>query len=223
MILSSIWRNSRTDAIDRYAKNVRSLANRCELDVIVAVGDDNEGTQEKLERVLAGNRHTILRVDHGGPAFASIDEPRRWRQIAVVCNAVLNAVSWRIREGEPFVYHESDLIVDVDVIETLCKWIECGADAVAPMSFCADHKTFYDTWGYVRDGTPFTSKPPYTYPIPTDTPFPIDSAGSCIVMADWLARVVRFGEDDCVRGLGRSIRENGGTLWLDPTLSVIHP
>jgi hypothetical protein len=51
----------------------------------------------------------------------------------------------------------------------------------------------------------------------------IDSSGSCFALRADLAPFVEFSTQDCIRGVGRSIRAQGADLWLDPQLAVYHP
>jgi hypothetical protein len=51
----------------------------------------------------------------------------------------------------------------------------------------------------------------------------IDTAGSCIAFSYDAAQVVSFDNADCILGLGRSLYANGLSLWLDPSLKVVHP
>lgn len=213
MILASIFRDAE-DYVERWGQQVDDLAEHVDVRTIVAYGDCTDNTGELLEKRAVAD-DVVLRVDHGGPKIESVDHPRRWHQISIVCNAVMNAVHYRIGQ-EPLVYVESDLIWEPATILRLVEGLK-DHDAVAPMSM--RNGRFYDIWGYVKDGVPFRE---YDWKrISGYTP--LDSAGSCIAMRPEVARVVTFGEWDCVRGLGFSISLNGYCLWLDPTVEVQHP
>ena len=69
------------------------------------------------------------------------------------------------------------------------------------------------------------ANPPYHPSLLTDEPLvEIASAGSCVVMREEVAAVARFGENDCIVGLGREIRERAkASLWLDKRVAVHHP
>lgn len=221
MILASIFRDSE-DYIPRFAGQVDALAQHVsDLRLVLAYGDCSDDTGEALDLALENHDVTLLHVDHGGPKYASVDLASRWTQIAIVCNAVMNAIRHRVQENEPVVYVESDLVWDVP---TICSLLDSltACDAIAPLSLSASSDKFFDTWGHVKDGLAFRPTPPY-HPAVNGQITEIDSAGSCVVMRAEVAKVVRFGEWDCIRGLGRSIRECGYTLWLDPSLAVRHP
>lgn len=96
--------------------------------------------------------------------------------------------------------------------------------AVAPLSLWSDPPDrYWDTWGHVGlDGAPFQHEPPY-HPCTVEHLPTIRSAGSCFAVRPGLARLVRFSPVDCIRGVGRSIRDGGGSLHLDPRVAVRHP
>ncbi len=240
VVLASIFRDS-CPYLERYFAQVRALRDALlpdkEFRAIWCEGDSMDATYDTLK---GWADHYVPFIDlfqyhHGGPKYPSEDIEDRWRRIALVDNAVMERLP---KDTDALIYVESDLIWQpqtmVDLVTLLKK-----AEAVAPMCFHGDTKAFYDTWGYRgRNGVQFTRHPPYHdmlddpdgmggYPgigiIPEDNLYPLLSAGSCVVMRGEVARVARFGELDCIVGLGRSIREHGYGLWLAPDLAVIHP
>ena len=52
-----------------------------------------DGTFDALSSLLVDHASDdiLLKVDHGGPKFGSIDHPQRWAQLALCCNAVMDA------------------------------------------------------------------------------------------------------------------------------------
>ena len=70
--------------------------------------------------------------------------------------------------------------------------------------------------------TNFPYHPMLASPSPTGL-YPLDSAGSCLVMRGVVALAARFQPDDGIVGWGRDMREKGYQLWLDPTVKVEHP
>ena len=220
VVLSSIFRDS-TEYIGRYFEQVYALQDRLEdwVDLVIAEGDSTDGTYDELKLGCAPN-DVLLKVDHGGRKFGSVDHPERWANIAKVCNAV--AERWP--EKATVIYVESDLIWEPGTMLRLLADLDT-VPAVAPM--CMRNGGFYDLWGHRGlDGERFTMGPPYHKDLEAtdDALVEIGSAGSCVVMRPDIARVARFGENDCMVGLGRSIRyEAGGHLYLDRTVSVTHP
>lgn len=217
MVFASIFRDA-VDTLDRFFYQIDKLETLLDVPVylVVAEGDSTDRTHSLLYQRMRRS-DTLLKVDHGGPKFGSIDHPQRWAQIAYVCNHVMDALP----ENKPVIYCEQDLQWEPDVMLRLLQDLGTCA-AVAPMSM---HKGgFYDIWGHRGlDGTRFNAVPPYHPSLETDEPLvEISSAGSCVVMRHDVARTARFGVNDCIVGLGRNIRRHH-QLWLDKRVSVYHP
>jgi len=203
------------DQIDKLEATIGEPVQLC-----IAEGDSQDGSYPDLmQRTIDRPWDKLLKVDHGGRHFGSVDHPQRWAQVAVVCNAVMDAAAL---DG-PMIYVESDLIWEPATMIQLLEDLAI-VPAVAPMSM--KDGRFYDTFGHRGlDGERFYSQPPYHRCLDSDRPLvAIGSAGSCIVMREEVARVARFGENDCVVGLGREIRLHAeASLWLDRRVEVVHP
>ena len=227
VIVSSIFRDS-ASYIDRYVRQVSDLRDQLggePFQLVLAEGDSVDGTYELLVRALADAKlaATVLRVDHGGPKYGSVDREDRWRQIALVCNAVMERASMMATLKTRFMYVESDLVWPVDVPLGLFADLERGYPAVSPMSFHSSG-LFYDTWGYRKDGVRFTPRTPIHPGLIANLQMTeIDSSGSCFVLRGDLVKTTRFSPVDCILEVGRTIRAAGGSLWLDQRLEVIHP
>ncbi len=230
VVLASIFRDS-CPYLPRYFTQVRALRDALlpdkEFRCIWCEGDSTDATYETLKGWADHYAPYIdlFQYHHGGPKYPSEDIEDRWRRIALVDNAVMERLP---DDTDALIYVESDLIWQPQTMIDLLKCL-VEVPAVAPLSLHGDTVAFYDTWGYrgTDDGR-FLREPPYhqslavTQPLGGDL-YPINSAGSCVVMRGEVARVARFGELDCIVGLGRSIREHGYGLWLAPDLAVIHP
>ena len=219
LTVSSIFRDS-TGYVSRYFDQIADLEEVVgRVQLVIAEGDSTDLTHQWLKDHCdqrAGD-DVLLKVEHGGPRFASVDDPARWRQIAMVCNAV--AEFW----DQTTIYVESDLTWTPHTMVRLLEDLE-HVEAVAPM--CMHQGRFYDIWGHRGlDGIRFTMAPPYHADLERshEDLVEIGSAGSCVAMRPDVARRARFGEDDCMVGLGHSIRDGGGHLWLDPRVAVYHP
>lgn len=215
MILLSVFRDS-SSYLDRYISQVKSLREYHTVHVIAVEGDSSDDTYERLQ----ATDFEVLKAEHGGPVFESRDIALRWRQLAAACNIGLTAA---VREvlNEPFIYVESDLIWDARTIRGLLGHLQ-KVPAVAPMSMILGEALFYDVWGHTRNGEKFRHRPPY-FPGLTRELTPIDTAGSCFVCRPDVVKYLEFSAFDCIRGIGRSMRQAGFQLWLDPTLAVHHP
>jgi hypothetical protein len=198
----------------------RALAARGDtLRVLWAEGDSTDGTWEHLAAFSTPHLDAVLiKRTHGLRHWGSEDVPDRWRALSWVCNGILDHVTADI---DALVYVETDLIWTTDTMLALLAHLE-QVPAVAPMCFAGE--AFYDIWGHIKGGINFGPFPPYhdgLLPPPALTQ--VDSAGSCLVLRGEVARCVRYGPDDLVRGLGRSIYQQGYSLWVDPALAVQHP
>lgn len=213
MILATIARDA---DVERFAYQVKGLRDLMNVRVVVAEGDSDDDTYDQL---LATD-FTVLKVEHGGPKFASVDNEQRWRQLASVCNVALTAAVRDLEPDEPLVYCEIDLRWTPETIARLVE-LTNRVPAVAPMSM--RRGLFYDTWGYTKDGERFNPLYPYFPSFEHGRLHQIDTAGSCIAMSWTAAQVVHFSPHDCIRGIGRSLADHGLSLWLDPELEVRHP
>ncbi len=220
VVLASIFRDA-TDHIPQYFEQVNALREHVPVTLCIAEGDSTDDTYRALKVRMSTVGDQLVKIDHGGPKFGSEDVLERWQNIAKVCNGVLDAAP---RVDEPLIYVESDLAWEPDTMLGLLADIEKGFPAVSPMSMHRRNDRFYDCWGYrAADGTKFDRWDPYHWRLDPPNHMELSSAGSCVVISSPLWHHVRFGDDDCIVGLGRSIREEGGSLWLNPNVQVIHP
>lgn len=191
----------------------------------IAEGDSQDGTWARLtEAVRDTPGMAVFKLDHGGPAFGSIDDPTRWANIARTWNRLLN----RIKEDDfdALIYVEADLLWEPATMVRLLERLNDSTrpvDIVAPMSM---HMAgfFYDTWGYRVAGQRFGPNPPYYPGLAALAPgelLRIDSAGSCQAMRDVVARRCRLSETDAM--IGHDVAAKGFGFWLDPSLAVFHP
>lgn len=216
VVIASMFRDS-IDYLDRYFDQVQELDQMIPVRLCIAEGDSKDNTYNELDaRMQPGDQ--LLKVDHGGPRFGSVDLVDRWQLLAYVCNTIMEHVP----ENETLIYVESDLIWNPSTMLLLLDDLD-EVPAVAPLSMKDDW--FYDTYGHRGlDGERFKTVHPYHVDLANRTDLvEIGSAGSCIAMRPEIAEKARFGDTDCVVGLGQSIRDNGFSLWLDPLLSVVHP
>lgn len=227
--LASIVRNAE-GYLERYLSQAAALAELLaergdSLIVRVAEGDSTDGTWARLtEAVRDTPGMAIYKFDHEGPAFGSIDDPTRWRNIARTWNRLFD----RIKEDDfdALIYVEADLIWEPLTMVRLLGRLDDRlqpVDIVAPMSM---HVAgfFYDTWGYRVGGQRFGPNPPYYPGLDQLAPgelLRIDSAGSCQAMRDVVARRCRLSEQDAM--IGHDVAARGYSFWLDPSLKVLHP
>jgi hypothetical protein len=214
--LASMFRDS-VDDLGRYFDQIEALDGMIDVRLVIAEGDSVDNTYNELDGRI-GRADTLLKVDHGGVRYPSVDTELRWAKLAYVCNTIMEHVP----DDAPLIYVESDLIWDAQTMLRLLDHLE-QVPAVAPM--CFQDERFYDTFGHRGlDGQRFHMFPPYHPDLEFGSGLvEIGSAGSCVAMRAEVIPKARFGDNDCIVGLGRSIRENGFSFWLDPTLKVLHP
>lgn len=220
LVVASIFRNAES-YVPRYLEQIDQLRAELPLRLVIAEGDSDDDTLTLLERGIT-DADTLLKVDHGGPEFGSVDNIMRWAQIAYVYNTVLDHT--QMADTDRFLLVESDLAWEASELRTLVDALD-NVSAVAAMSLTPDGR-FYDTWGHVGlDGKRFTANPPHHKSIQNLKPgamTAIESAGSCIaVRGDVMNAGVRFANVDGIRGFCRTIRDHA-TLWLHTGVSVWH-
>lgn len=231
--IASIFRNS-TNYLFRYFTQVANLMEELQKEghdyrLYFAEGDSVDNTYDQIHSVIydANLPATLLRVNHGGPVFGSIDNDQRWRNISFVCNTLLDRVTEDIDWLDALIYVESDLFWMPETMLALLGHLEHeSVDAVAPMCFHLPTNLFYDVWGHRKNGVRFGQFPPYHIGL-LENPGAltrIDSAGSCIVMTAPVANHARFIPPELgIVGFGNNMRELGFKLWLDPNQKVLHP
>jgi hypothetical protein len=209
---------ARIDALDHA---LHALGHR--LTLVWGEGDSTDSTLAVLQAATYRFRAHLVDCTHGGPAFGSIESVARFRQLAQVGNKIWAAIP---ENTDAVIYVESDLIWQPATLVALLDSLTVYP-AVAPMILDSPPlDTFYDVWGFRRNGVRFAKQPPY-YPGLTHfraagKAIQLDSAGSCLALRWSLAQWLHFPED-CFVGFCRLLYERGGELWLDPTLVCLHP
>lgn len=220
--LGGMFRNS-AHYLPRYFSQVRELATLLEagghaLRPVLVEGDSVDNTWAGLAHFTNDMDAVLVKRSHGGGPWGSVDDPARWKALSWVCQGVLDHVT---KDVGALVYVETDLVWEPATMLALLQRLDDAHPAVAPMCFAGPN--FYDIWGHRKNGVRFSPFPPYHPELAPSGLTQVDSVGSCIVMQGRVARAVTWGPDDNVLGLGRSIYENGYSLWVDPLLRVVHP
>ena len=104
-------------------------------------------------------------------------------------------------------------------------------DVCCPMIY--DHEgLFYDGWAYMYGGTKFIKSRELTgmHPMffePSPHPrglYPLDTAGSCLVMKGRCAHTPNSRPDLCVKGWTHTLKEVAySKIWVDPHIQIVHP
>ncbi len=195
------------EKLDAYFERVNHLRDYIDLRVVVAEGDSEDHTYERL---ADGPVDLLIKADHGGPKFESIDNAERWAQIATVARAIIDKID---DPGEAFIWVEGDLWWDTDTMLGLLDDL-LEVRAVAPMVLYADTERFYDQYSFRKEGERFWKHPPYYFAEEDEGLVKIDSCGSCFAVDDWSLVT-------CWDGVWPFPAK--GELYLDPALTVRHP
>lgn len=192
------------------------------LSLILAEGDSVDDTGRILSDEYSDMPNALLlNVSHGGADYGSIVNAERFANLAKVWNAIWQRIP---ADADAVLFVESDLVWEpatmLALLDDLAEY-----PAVAPMVMLRregyDPNFFYDNWGYWRGGVQIGVMPPYFAEL-NGSLLELDSAGSCIAMRGDIARGLTWPPEDVARGVCRQIRVRGGSVWLNPKVSVIH-
>lgn len=215
-----------TGYLQRYFQQAKALRDHLAargdtLRFVWGEGDSADGTLTILQLMARelGNAE-IVDCRHGGPVFGSIENKERFAQLAGVGNKIWAAIP---DDTDAVVFVESDLIWNTATIIGLLDALTVYP-AVTPMIMDSPPKvTYYDVWGFRRNGLRFTKRPPHHPDIVPGQMLKLDSAGSCIALRWKLAQWLHFPPEDCFVGFCRLLHEQGGELFLCTDLTVYHP
>lgn len=227
VVIGSAFRNS-TSYLDRYFIQLRALQKALvqrgdSLRLIAAEGDSLDNTHTAL---LSLSRHLNLPLQfvdctHGGPHFGSTEAPERMVALSKVGNAIFGGVN---DTDDVLVYVESDLTWEAEAVTTLIddawRW-EAGYDVFAPMVMAGEH--FYDIWGFRKiGGVRFSPWEHQQFNGNGDQSYfyPLDSAGSCLVMRAAVARKCRILNDYCLVGWCADAKQKGFHIAMDRRAQV---
>jgi hypothetical protein len=189
------------------------------LKVYLCEGDSVDRSREMFTKYANGYGldFTLLTKNHGGPAYGSVVDLRRFTQKAMVGNYLLDS----LEPTDAFIYVECDLVWDSGV---MCKLLDHLANYPAISPMCMSHPgVHYDIWGLTIDNESVRSLPPYHEKLNGITK--VTTTGSCVAMRGELVAnpKVRFSPVDEFHGLSRAVYEVGGAIYVDPSLQIRHP
>lgn len=208
------------DQIDHLAIVLARRKPFAHLNLLLGYGDSTDGTGEALFEAAADSIGAhLIDVSHGGKEYGSVEDVQRFRQLAWTWNKLLPNIP---HDSDAVVLLESDLIWETETLVALIDHLATFS-AIAPMIFHAHPPDrFRDVYAFRRNGVRFTNEAPYHADL-NGAVLQVDSAGSVLAMRGPLARKVCVPEEDVVVGLCRQIYEHGGSIFVDPSLSVFHP
>lgn len=220
VVMASMWRN---DCARRLVDRVEHLLAKSEsypaLRWVWVVGDSRDDTTQALAELSYGYKVQI--VDIGDTGIEGEDAHSRLRRLSETANEYFN---W-CENADYILVHESDIASPGNIVNRLVAHAGQGRCPIAawPMLEIAPGRSiFYDTLCYRKDGQQFTHHPPYHADYVPDKPFTVDSFGSVFMFHAEDAPLLRM-ENRGVLDLCDQLRQQGRTLWVDPTLEVVQP
>lgn len=219
--VGSLFRDA-TWYLDRYLAQVNALRRHVgpnhPVRVIAVEGDSVDDTREQLLRCEG---FEVVKHDHGGPHFGSVEDPRRFEQLSPVANTVFEHVR---DDDDVFLFVESDLVWDPHQVGSCIDVaFRCDEnfDVVAPLVFAGE--CFYDVWGFRGlDGSRFGPFSPYHHTL-NGSLTEVSSVGSCLAMRGAVARACRIRNNYCLVGWCEDARNQGFRIGVHPGFRVFHP
>lgn len=222
VMLCSMWRNDTQRAL---ADRVEHLLLKAEcwpsLRFTWVVGDSTDGTADALRELSTGYEDAVTIVDIGDTGIKGDDAPSRLRRLSVTGNHY-----WPLCAKADYVLvHESDIVSPYDLVPRMVAAAERGICPVAAwpvIEIAPGMRWFYDVWAYRKDGVRFTNEPPYHQAYRADRPFTVDSFGTVFMFHGEDPPLVHM-DKRAVLDICWHLREQGRTLWVDPSIVVEQP
>lgn len=235
VVVLSAFRNA-VNHLNRYFDQVLALRehglkndNSFSVRVVACEGDSTDKTLHDLKwmKLSIDSRVnvSIVKYDHGGPAFGSVESVERMTALTGVMKVMLAQVD-HVRVFDHMVlYVESDLIWTPHDVGSIIDraWERGGFDVVAPLVFAGDN--FYDVYCYRGlDGSRFAPYAPYHSSMkPKGEITEVSSVGSCLAFRAGLARTIEPVGKLGLISFCAGVRKAGFRIGVDPRFRVEHP
>lgn len=220
VVMCSMWQ---TDCNRRLVDRVEHLLAKSEsypnVRWVWVVGDSRDDTTQALAELSYG--YEVQIVDIGDTGIEGDDAHSRLRRLSATANEYFN---W-CENADYILVHESDIASPGNIVNRLVAHAEQGRCPIAarPMlEIAPGHKVFYDTWGYRKGGQRFSNHAPYHPCYRPNEVFEVDSAGTVMLFHGEDAGLIHM-VDGGFLDLCLQLRQQGRTLWVDPTLEVVQP
>lgn len=208
------------DGLPAYRQRVAHLDHPVDnLRFVVVEGDSTDNTRAALLAWASYEwRLDVVGCDTGQPRYGSIIDAARFRVLAQVFNAGLDAVD--LAWSSHVLFLPCDVLFERDLLSRL---LAHNVDLVAPFFWGPGGAWFYDTWGFVCDGAHFHNFPRAELPAYGEAPIAMDTVGGVILMrADILRAGARYTPEEVDQGLCKSAKALGYGVWADPTTHIEH-
>jgi hypothetical protein len=234
IVIVSAFRDA-VSHIDRYFSQVSALQRHAAMSdpshtlrVVAVEGDSTDKTWDTLtsSAYTYNVRTNLVSHNHGKRKFSSTEDKDRLTALTGVMKAGMKAVD--PDSDDVVLYVESDLVWtphNVGSIIDMAYRRDGGFDVIAPMVYAGN--TFYDIWGFRKNGERFGPFPPYHQGLIHSYPFQpiieIDSAGSCLAFRSELASKVKVKGQEGLVSWCNSAREQGYKIGVATQFRVDHP
>lgn len=231
LVILSAFRNA-VGHINRYFDQVLALREHglkndanFSVRIVACEGDSTDKTLHDLQwmKLAIDSRInvSIVKHDHGGPAFGSVESIERMSALTGVMKAMLAQVSYN---DDMVLYVESDLIwTPHDVGSIVDRAGEHGGfDIVSPLVLAGDN--FYDVYCFRGlDGSRFAPFKPYHSSLLSNRHITeVSSVGSCLAFRAGLAAIEPIGELGLI-SFCAGVRQSGFRIGVDSRFKVYHP
>lgn len=206
--------------IDAYRRRLEALDYPADcLRVVIVEGDSVDDTPGRLRAWATFEpRLTVVTCTTGQPRFGSVVNAERFRLLAQVFNAGLDAVDTA--------WSDYALMLPADIAygpSLLRRLVAHGVDFVCPLTWMGN--VFYDTWALSVNECFFPNFPREWADAHLGQSLirATTVGGTLLMRATALRDGVRYTPDEVDRGLSRHAARLGYGLHLDPTTHVYHP
>lgn len=206
--------------VDDYRERVQALGQPLSaLRFVIVEGDSVDDTWDRLQEWKASDwRVTLVKHNTGQPRYPSIIDGARFRALAAVFNAGLEAV--RLDWSASVLFLPCDVTFEADMLNRL---LAHDKDLIAPFFWGPGGGYFYDTWGFMWRGAHFKNFPRSQMAGRSEQPLQMDTIGGAILMrADVLRAGCRYTPEEVDHGLCKAAQALGFSVWADPTTHIEH-
>lgn len=222
VVMCSMFRNEiapNRRLVDRVEHLLAKAESYPNMRYVWVVGDSTDDTARALAQLSIG--YDVRIVDIGDTGIEGIDATSRLRRLSATANEYFN---W-CENVDYVLVHESDIASPSNIVNKLVAHAEQGRCPIAAwptFEVRPGMRWFYDVLCFSKDGRRFRNSPPFHPCYVSDKPFVVDSFGTCFIFHAEDVSLLHMN-DRAVLDLCKQLREQGRTLWVDPTLEVVQP
>jgi hypothetical protein len=231
--ICSIFRDSvkrKDNELGRYLAKLDTLwYDKKDLYFSFVEGDSTDSTFEELNKwaETKGNNALITKLDSNLPHYGSVVHPERFKILTDVANKTLNAALEKWDDIEWFLWLESDLLFNNNLVFNLVASANnLEVKFLSPMIFYNEQKeTFYDVYAYLEyeSKANFSNDYPYSHKY-TGNPMRMYSVGSVMLIhSDVIKAGCRWHPERAIIDLCDDANKAGFEIWVDPEIKVYHP